>query len=124
MQKLLTTAGATLGLLALTVSPAALGAAVAHPHAGVRQLSICASVTGAHWAASGRSGNRYFVHTSGSASCALARKWVPVLTREHAGLHMQGPSGWLCRSLAKGLARGGLCIGRAPFGLFSWGPKA
>lgn len=121
--KLLTTAGATLALLALTISPASQGAPAGHPYVGAQPLGFCASVTGAHWAANGLSGNRYFVHASGSASCALARKWVSLLTREQAGLHMHGPSGWLCRSVAKGLARGGLCLRRDPYGLFSWGPK-
>jgi hypothetical protein len=124
VKKLLTTVGVALTLLALTISPAALGAAAEHPNARLRVQGFCASVTGAHWAASGRSGNSYFVHASGSASCALAGMWVPLLTRKHAGLHMQGPSGWLCRSLTKGRARGGLCLRRAPFGLFNWGPKA
>ena len=68
-------------------------------------VTRCGLVMGAPWKIelSGQAftGATYAVSTQNGASCALARSWVPRLTREAAALRVpgdiRGPAGWLCR---------------------------
>jgi hypothetical protein len=108
-------------LIATVVLAAAAGSAsAAGPGNGAlpRGVKPCGVVHGASWTAGARHGSSWKVEVKQGESCALARQWVPRLTRD---LHrpLAGPNGYTCtRPPTATRARGGTCTGAN--GTFYW----
>jgi hypothetical protein len=94
----------------------------------------CGTVRGAPWSIKTPnlhvSGSLYVVSTEGSPSCALARKWVPALTRQPnhgVTVPVSGPAGFKCSPgvpplFGDKLTFGGGCVAQGKE--FQWAPKS
>lgn len=120
------------GLLLLLALACAAFVAAGTARSESAAIRGCGYVTGPAYTINGKTGTRYAVMVTGSATCALARTWTPRLAnkRPTGSTALKtisgGPVGWRCFAVplpfptTKAVAGG--CTRRTGVA-FTWGPK-